>query len=340
MTPAEKHSMHDRRFRSEAFNPDVLDVVQAAEQQRPERLRAFFRRRPVGKETRNEHVAEFSRLLSSLMRNARTLHPSYARIRPNTGTTKHRVAERTRRRFFRTQTIGHDRGEAISMAQFGPNQGQAILERARQRRADSFRVQLVQSRRGRQGGDTRFQLEPQDSSSLKAILLAAVVAIGLILYAEAMDSAFRMSISVYVLLAILLAATLSSVAGFAFSAICGALLVHLMDGPLQTVELMVVCSIAIQSMSVWAIRDAVEWKSLSTFLIGGVLSLPIGVYLLWHVKPRSFALLMGVFLISYGGIMLFRRPTSCVATSARLATCYRVWSVVSQVGSQASQGHS
>jgi len=119
-----------------------------------------------------------------------------------------------------------------------------------------------------------------------------------------------MNISVSVLLSILLAATLSSVAGFAFSAICGALLVHLMNGPLQIVELMVVCSIAIQSLSVWAIRDAVEWKSLSAFLIGGILSLPIGVYLLWYVKPRSFALLMGVFLISYGAIMLFRKPTT------------------------------
>jgi uncharacterized protein len=145
------------------------------------------------------------------------------------------------------------------------------------------------------------------STGSKAALLAGAVAIGLILYANVLHLAFGVSISSYVLLAILLAATLSSVAGFAFSAICSAFLVHLINGPVQTVELMVVCSIAIQSLSVWAIRDAIDWKSLSAFLIGGALSLPIGVYLLWHVKPRAFAVLMGVFLIGYGSIMLFRK---------------------------------
>jgi len=195
------------------------------------------------------------------------------------------------------------------MAQLDPNREQAILERAGQRRTDRLCRPLIQSRTGRQASGTRSRLLPQDSG-LNGILLAGAGAIGLILYAELMDIVFGMSISVYVLLAILFAATLSSVAGFAFSAICGALLLHLMNGPLQTVELMVVCSIAIQSLSVWAIRDAVEWKSLSAFLIGGILSLPVGVYLLWHVKPRSFALFMGVFLISYGAIMLFRKPTT------------------------------
>jgi len=195
------------------------------------------------------------------------------------------------------------------MAQFESNREQAILERGDQRRTDRHYRPLIQSRGGRHAIGARFRLQPQDGG-LKGILLAGAGAIGLMLYAGLMDFAFGMTISVYVLLAILLAATLSSVAGFAFSAICGALLVHLMSGPLQTVELMVVCSIAIQSLSVWAIRDAVEWKSLSAFLIGGILSLPIGVYLLWHVKPRSFALFMGVFLISYGAIMLFRKPTT------------------------------
>jgi len=195
------------------------------------------------------------------------------------------------------------------MAQFDPSWEQTIRERAGQRPPNRLCGPVIQSRSGHQTSGARFRSWSQDSG-LKGILLAGVGAIGLILYAKLMDFAFSMSISVYVLLAILLAATLSSVAGFAFSAICGALLVHLMNGPLQIVELMVVCSIAIQSLSVWAIRDAVEWKSLSTFLIGGILSLPIGVYLLRHVKPHPFALLMGVFLIIYGTIMLFRKPTT------------------------------
>src|ERR1700753_747751 len=42
------------------------------------------------------------------------------------------------------------------------------------------------------------------------------------------------------LVAVLVAATLSSIAGFAFSAICGVLLLHLMNDPIQVVEIMIV----------------------------------------------------------------------------------------------------
>src|SRR5262249_7336822 len=47
-------------------------------------------------------------------------------------------------------------------------------------------------------------------------------------------------------LAIFLASTLSSIAGFAFSAICGAMLFHIEQEPLRIVQVMIVCSIAIQ----------------------------------------------------------------------------------------------
>jgi hypothetical protein len=46
--------------------------------------------------------------------------------------------------------------------------------------------------------------------------------------------------------AVLLAALASSIAGFAFSAICGAMLFHLTDDPVQAVQIMIVCSIANQ----------------------------------------------------------------------------------------------
>jgi len=57
--------MHDRRFRSETFNPDVLDVVQAARQQRAEKLRDLFLRGPAEREQQNAQVTAFSRLAPS-----------------------------------------------------------------------------------------------------------------------------------------------------------------------------------------------------------------------------------------------------------------------------------
>src|SRR5262249_27891405 len=69
------------------------------------------------------------------------------------------------------------------------------------------------------------------------------------------------------MLAVLLASTVSSIAGFAFSALCGALLFHLMENPAYTVQVMIVCSIAIQSLSVAALWRSIDWRSLPMFLI-------------------------------------------------------------------------
>src|SRR5712692_5710836 len=88
----------------------------------------------------------------------------------------------------------------------------------------------------------------------------------------------------FVLVAVFVASTVSSIAGFAFSALCGALLFHLMDSPVHAVHVMIVCSIAIQLLSVAALWRSIDWPSLPVFLIGGVLGVPAGVYLLLHLQ--------------------------------------------------------
>jgi uncharacterized membrane protein YfcA len=146
------------------------------------------------------------------------------------------------------------------------------------------------------------------AASNKATLVATVMLGAVGLYAGALWTAHVPGLEPAVLGAIFLASMLSSVGGFAFSAICGALLVHLMSGQVHMVELMIVCSIAIQSLSVWSLRHAVNWQALPAFLVGGVVSLPLGVYLLLHIPHKAFAAVVGLFLIAYGGFMLFRRP--------------------------------
>src|SRR5947208_1978102 len=83
-----------------------------------------------------------------------------------------------------------------------------------------------------------------------------------------------------VLIAILLASGASSIAGFAFSAICGALLFHLMESPVYAVQVMIVCSIAMQLLSVATLWRSIDWRSLPVFLIGGVFGVPGGAWLL------------------------------------------------------------
>ncbi|MGE0226663.1 MAG: hypothetical protein AB7F35_21860, partial [Acetobacteraceae bacterium] len=64
------------------------------------------------------------------------------------------------------------------------------------------------------------------------------------------------------LLAVLVAASLSSLAGFAFSAISGALLFHLLHAPVTVVEIILLCSVANQMLSVLALWRDIVWRLL------------------------------------------------------------------------------
>lgn len=123
------------------------------------------------------------------------------------------------------------------------------------------------------------------------------------------------------MLAILLAATVSSIAGFAFSALCGALLFHLMEDPVYTVQVMIVCSIAIQSLSVAALWRSIDWRSLPVFFIGGVLGVPAGVYLLLQLPTGTYRHVIGSLLIVYAGYLLLRRPGLTLRTGPVADAC-------------------
>jgi uncharacterized membrane protein YfcA len=124
--------------------------------------------------------------------------------------------------------------------------------------------------------------------------------------------ALSLQTSIWVMLAIFAAATVSGVAGFAFSAICGAMLFHLVQSPISVVETMIVCSIAIQLLSVATLKNAIDPRHLGRFLAGGIVGLPVGVYLLTHVAGSIYMECMGVFLIGYGVYMLVRKPGTTV----------------------------
>lgn len=107
------------------------------------------------------------------------------------------------------------------------------------------------------------------------------------------------------IVAVFAAATLSSVGGFAFSALCGASLFQFLP-PVEAVHLMVVCSIALQFFSVVALRQSIDWRLLSRFLLGGMISLPLGIYLLTMLDAGVYKRIIGAFLVCYGVFMLLR----------------------------------
>lgn len=152
---------------------------------------------------------------------------------------------------------------------------------------------------------------------LRLVLLCAVSAALIFLYALALGALdlFAAGASAVALLAVLSAATASSIAGFAFSPICAAMLLPVMrDDPVRVVTVLLLSSIAIQSLSVWALRRTIDWRALLPFLAGGAVGLPGGIYLLLHIEPADYMRLLGVLLVLYGAYMLFRRPLTVRST--------------------------
>lgn len=117
------------------------------------------------------------------------------------------------------------------------------------------------------------------------------------------------------------AALVSSVVGFAFSALAGAALLHLYRQPAEAVEIMVLCSIAIQLYCVIAIRRSIRWRLLLPFVAGGAAFVPLGVWLLTVLPGSWFAIGLGGFLVGYGALMAWRRPQRIHASAWWLDLC-------------------
>ncbi|MEA2803490.1 MAG: uncharacterized protein QOE49_3585 [Rhodospirillaceae bacterium] len=115
-------------------------------------------------------------------------------------------------------------------------------------------------------------------------------------------------LSLWVMAAIFIAALTSSIAGFAFSAICGAMLFHLLNDPVHVVEIMMICSIGGQAPMVWSQRLHISWRDLLAFVVGAGAGLPLGVYILLHSRPALYVHAIGVLLVLYASFMIFRRP--------------------------------
>jgi uncharacterized protein len=105
--------------------------------------------------------------------------------------------------------------------------------------------------------------------------------------------------------AVFLGAFVSGFAGFAFSAVAGAILLHTLL-PIEVVPLMMACSVGVQATNLWALRRDIEWKQSLVLVLGGILGVPIAVWLLQNTDARTFREVFGLVVIIYAGYMLFR----------------------------------
>ena len=68
----------------------------------------------------------------------------------------------------------------------------------------------------------------------------------------------------------------AGLAGFAFSAIAGAMLFHWL-APIDAVPLLLACSITTQLLSITKLWRTMRWRQCMPYLIGGFVGIPVAV---------------------------------------------------------------
>jgi uncharacterized protein len=111
------------------------------------------------------------------------------------------------------------------------------------------------------------------------------------------------------LFAVFVAATVSSTVGFAFSAVAAGILLQIMSDQIAAVEIMLIASIALQIYCVALLWRHIVLARVGWFLLGGLVTIPVGVYALLVLNTRSYAIAIGLVLAIYG-LFTLMRPAS------------------------------
>jgi uncharacterized membrane protein YfcA len=120
--------------------------------------------------------------------------------------------------------------------------------------------------------------------------------------------------------AVFAGAFVSGLAGFAGSAVAGAILLRIFQ-PLEAVPLMMACSIGVQAANLWALRNSIQWGGSLLLIIGGALGIPIAVYLLQNTDTYILRTGFGIIVSLYACYMLWRpTPTRFDGTASRRLT--------------------
>ncbi|MGJ5134967.1 sulfite exporter TauE/SafE family protein [Bradyrhizobium oligotrophicum] len=114
-------------------------------------------------------------------------------------------------------------------------------------------------------------------------------------------------------------AFVSGLAGFAFSAVAGAILLHSVQ-PLEAVPLMMACSVGVQATNLWALRNSIRWKESLVLILGGLLGVPLALWLLHNADARLFQQVFGATIAIYAATMLFKPGLGSVRRMSRHRT--------------------
>jgi uncharacterized membrane protein YfcA len=118
------------------------------------------------------------------------------------------------------------------------------------------------------------------------------------------------AMSVGTMAVVFICSVIATVAGFAFSALAGAVLFHIDNDPVRVVSVLLVASLSGAVYTAWSIRRSIDWRELAPYVLGGAIAVPPGVFLLLNTRADAYLPALGCFLLVYGSHLLVGPPLS------------------------------
>ena len=116
----------------------------------------------------------------------------------------------------------------------------------------------------------------------------------------------------------LAAGFVTGLTGFGTALVLSAAWLHFMD-PIIVAPLAAVCSAASQFACIHGMWQSFQWRLLRPYLVGSVVGIPIGVWLLDVIDPEIVKVAVGSFLILYTSYSLFVKNPPVVNVDSKIA---------------------
>jgi uncharacterized protein len=130
------------------------------------------------------------------------------------------------------------------------------------------------------------------------------------------------SISIDTLAFLWLGALLGGIAagasGFAFALAATSIWLHRID-PIHSAVLATGCGVLLHTSTLWPQRKHLDVARIWPFVAGGILGVPVGVYLLAYTRPSLLKACLGVFLLAFGAYVLAAPRLRTVRSGGRAA---------------------
>lgn len=117
---------------------------------------------------------------------------------------------------------------------------------------------------------------------------------------------------------VFLGAMVSGFSGFAFSAVCGAVLFHVLE-PHRAIPLMMACSITSQVLTMAMLRRSLQFNMSAWLLMGGIAGVTAAVMIVGAIDPRMLRWFFGAFLALYAAYLMLRAPIESLSMSGAIS---------------------